>query len=75
MTSSSVGIWKRPLKRCGRSGKVCTARSDLISASVKSEAKKPVVGTPSTIFVVSRPGNLARTSVVLVMSGSCRAIR
>ena len=44
MTSCSVGILKRPLKRCGRSGKVWTARSVLISASVKSEANQPVTG-------------------------------
>ena len=77
MTSWSVGILKRPLKRCGRSGKVCTARRVLISSSVKSDAKNPVTGNPSTIIVVSRSANSGwlPTSVVSVMFGSWRAIR
>ena len=44
----SVGISNRPLNCCGRSANGWTARRVLISASVKSQAKKPVSATPST---------------------------
>ena len=76
MTSSKVGILNLPSNRVGRSsGSGCTARSVLISFSVKSEAKNPSSAKPSTIFVVRRPGNLDATSVVEIMFGSWRAIR
>ena len=77
ITSPSVGISKRPLNCCGLSASGWTARSVLISASVKSEAKKPVSATPSTTLVVNRSANSGwlATSVVLVMFGSWRAIR
>jgi hypothetical protein len=49
----------------------------LISASVKSLAKKPSVGTPSSITVFRRSANCGRllTFVVSIRLGSWRAIR
>ena len=76
MTCSKVGIPKRPLKRCGRSASGCSARSVLISRSVKSDANQPVSAAPSTMAVRLREANSGcdATSVVLVMFGSWRAI-
>jgi hypothetical protein len=49
----------------------------LISASVKSLAKKPVTDLPSSSLVLRRSANCGRdlTSVVSSSSGSWRAIR
>jgi hypothetical protein len=58
MISSRVGTSNLPLNCCGRSGKSCTRRRRLISASVKSEAKKPVSATPSTMAVRLARGEL-----------------
>jgi len=46
------------LNSVGRPPRVWRAPSVLISASVKSEAQKPVVGKPSSVLVVSREANL-----------------
>ena len=76
ITWSRVGIRYLPLNCCGRSGNGWTARSVLISASVKSEANQPSSTAPSIVALRLRPANSgwAFTSVVFVMFGSWRAI-
>ena len=57
MISWNVGILNWPLNWVGRPPRVWRAPSVLISASVKSCAQKPLVGTPSSVRVVSREAN------------------
>ncbi len=77
MTSSNVGISKRPLNCCGRSASGWMARKVLISARVKSETNQPSSVAPSTTAVRRRLANSGRvdTSVVAMMFGSWRATR
>src|SRR3954464_3852138 len=72
MISSNVGISNFPLNSCGPSARSCTLRSCLISASVKSEAKKPVSAAPSMLTVRRREANSGRlaTSVGVMRFGS-----
>jgi hypothetical protein len=80
MTSWKVGTGSSPSKAvfCGRTlGRRSLARSVRSSASVKSSVNQPVMGLPSITLVVLRLANSgwSATSVVAVMSFSCRATR
>src|SRR6185295_11098332 len=57
MISWNVGTLNLPLNSVGRPPRVWRAPSFLISARVKSCAQKPLVGTPSSVRVVSREAN------------------
>ena len=80
-TSSNVGILNSAVELlralAGGAPNGCTARSVLISASVKSEAKKSCrpAAVDHAVLLAARRTRAGATSVVPPMFGSWRAIR
>ena len=51
-TIQFINVAINPSNSCERLGRDCLARNCLISANVKSQAKKPVAGTPASYWAV-----------------------